>query len=165
MLSDTRSSIQHLSEWWRHGDRTTTSIVHLLNNLIVNVKIFFQWVPSHVNVCENEIIDYFTREGSHKDTTYGGCLTFSDIATRVKQDVSSSWKQAPVHERYEGNHPGAALLGAGSRRDETTLSRFRSGHTRDQRYVAGPKVYSPYPNCNVTQATPDHVLACIGWLP
>ncbi|GFU62242.1 hypothetical protein TNCV_4859571 [Trichonephila clavipes] len=42
---------------------------------------------------------------------HGGCLTFSKIVTRVKQDVSSSWKQPPVHEWYEGNHPGAALLG------------------------------------------------------
>ncbi|GFU56873.1 hypothetical protein TNCV_2437521 [Trichonephila clavipes] len=48
---------------------------------------------------------------------------------------------------------------------KTTVARFLSGHTRAQRYVAGPKVYPPYPNCNVTQATPAHVLACIGWLP
>ncbi|GFX91448.1 hypothetical protein TNCV_3545311 [Trichonephila clavipes] len=69
----------------------------------------------------------------------GGCITFSEIATRVKQDTSSSWKQAPIHEWYEGNHPGAALLGTGSSRDETTLARFRSGYTRAQRHVAGLK--------------------------
>ncbi|GFY09660.1 uncharacterized protein TNCV_381551 [Trichonephila clavipes] len=40
----------------------------------------------------------------------------------VKQDISSSWRQASVHEWYEGNRPGAVLLGTGSRRDETTLS-------------------------------------------
>ncbi|GFX89869.1 RNase H domain-containing protein [Trichonephila clavipes] len=27
--SDSRSSIQHLSEWWKRGDRTTTSMVQL----------------------------------------------------------------------------------------------------------------------------------------
>ncbi|PRD31434.1 UNVERIFIED_CONTAM: hypothetical protein NCL1_23570 [Trichonephila clavipes] len=58
------------------------------------------WVPSHVNVCENEIADGLTREGSHKNSMHGGCLVFSEIATRAKQDVSSSWKQAPVHEWY-----------------------------------------------------------------
>ncbi|GFU64546.1 hypothetical protein TNCV_304851 [Trichonephila clavipes] len=42
-------------------------------------------------------------------------FTFSEIATRVKQDISSSWRQAPIHERYEGNRPGAVLLGTGSR--------------------------------------------------
>ncbi|GFT67411.1 RNase H domain-containing protein [Trichonephila clavipes] len=103
-------------------------------------KVPQTWVPSHVNVCGNDIADGLTREGSHKNSMHGGCLTFSEIATRVKQDVSSSWKQVPVHEWYEGNHPGAALLEIGSRRDETTLARFRSGHTRVQRHVAGLKV-------------------------
>ncbi|GFX82227.1 hypothetical protein TNCV_33351 [Trichonephila clavipes] len=46
----------------------------------------------------------------------------------------------PVHEWYEGNSPGAALFGTSSRRDETTLAGFGSGHTRAQRHVAGLKV-------------------------
>ncbi|GFX15806.1 uncharacterized protein TNCV_1061281 [Trichonephila clavipes] len=91
----------------------------------------------------------------------GGCLIVSEIATRVEQDMSSSWKQAPVNEWYEGNHPGAALLGKGSRRDETTLARFLSGHTRAQRHVVGLKVYPSCQNCNETQAAPAHILACI----
>ncbi|GFV19180.1 uncharacterized protein TNCV_3223981 [Trichonephila clavipes] len=62
---------------------------------------------SHVNVCVNEIADGLNRQGSHKDSTRGGCLTFSEIVTRVKQDISSSWRQAPVHE---GNCPGAAEM-------------------------------------------------------
>ncbi|GFV79510.1 hypothetical protein TNCV_279651 [Trichonephila clavipes] len=67
-----------------------------------------------------------------------------------------------VHEWYEGNHPGAALLGTGSRRDETTLARFRRGHTRAQRHVSGLKVPPSCPSYNVTQAAPAHILACIG---
>ncbi|GFV95080.1 uncharacterized protein TNCV_3708761 [Trichonephila clavipes] len=54
-----------------------------------------EWVLLHVNVCATEIADGLAREDSHKDSMHGGCLTFSEIATRVKQDVSSSWKQAP----------------------------------------------------------------------
>ncbi|GFU20705.1 uncharacterized protein TNCV_3176431 [Trichonephila clavipes] len=117
--------------WWRHGDRTATNIVELLNSLSANVKIFFQWVSSHVNICENEIADGLAREGS---------LIFSEIATRVKQDISSSWRQAPVHEWYERNRPDVALLGTDSRREETTLARFRSGHTRAQRHLTDLKV-------------------------
>ncbi|GFU18193.1 uncharacterized protein TNCV_2033431 [Trichonephila clavipes] len=85
MLSDSRSSIQHLSEWWRHDDRRTTSIVQLLNSLSANVKIYFQRVPSHMNVCGNQITDGFVHEGSHEYSTLSGCLTFSEIATRVKR--------------------------------------------------------------------------------
>ncbi|GFV63900.1 RNase H domain-containing protein [Trichonephila clavipes] len=83
------------------------------------------WVPSHVN----ENADGLAREGIHKDSSHGGCLTFSEIATRVKHGISSYWRQALVHEWYEGNRPGAALLGTSSRRDETTLASLRSGHT------------------------------------
>ncbi|GFV32423.1 hypothetical protein TNCV_1677091 [Trichonephila clavipes] len=58
--------------------------------------------------------------------------------------------------------PAAALLGISSRVDEISLVRLRRGHTRAQRHVAGLKVYPPYPNFNVTQATSAHILACIG---
>ncbi|XP_071041216.1 ribonuclease H-like [Parasteatoda tepidariorum] len=68
ILSDSRSSIQHLSEWWRYGDRTTVNIVKLLNGLSHDIRIFFQWVPSHVNVFGNEIADGLAREGSHRHT-------------------------------------------------------------------------------------------------
>ncbi|GFT80937.1 uncharacterized protein TNCV_1935291 [Trichonephila clavipes] len=148
-LSDSQSSIQPLAEWWRHGDRTTTSIVQILNCLSVNVKIFFQWVPSHVNVCGIEIADALAREDSHKDSTHSGCLT-SEIYNWLKQDISFTWRQAPVHEWYEGNRPGASLLGT-SRRDEMIFARLRSGHTLAQRHMADLKVYPSCPNCNVTQ--------------
>ncbi|GFX68579.1 uncharacterized protein TNCV_1799921 [Trichonephila clavipes] len=124
ILSDSRSFTQHLSEWQRYGDRKTTGIVHHLNCLSANVKIFFQWVPSHVNVCEKDIADDLACENSFKDSTHGGYLTFSEIATRVKQDIGSSWRQSPVHKWYEGNHPGAALDGKSRARDEPLLLRF-----------------------------------------
>ncbi|GFU81355.1 hypothetical protein TNCV_1380231 [Trichonephila clavipes] len=60
----------------------------------------------------------------------------------------------PAPEWYEGNRPGAALLRTSSRRDETILEILRSGRTRTQMHVAGLKVYSHCPNCNVIQATP-----------
>ncbi|GFV67764.1 uncharacterized protein TNCV_4624441 [Trichonephila clavipes] len=96
------------------------------------------WLHNEVNVCGNEIADGLAREGSRKDSAHGGCLTFSEIATRVKQDISSSWRQAPVQKW------------------------LRSGHTRDQKHAVGLKVYPPCPNCNVTEAAPAHILDCIG---
>ncbi|GFT58767.1 hypothetical protein TNCV_4237241 [Trichonephila clavipes] len=66
-----------------------------------------------------------------------------------------------IHEWNEGNNPGAALLGIGSRRDETTFVRC-IGHTQDQWHLADLKVYPSCPNCNLTQAAPAHILASIG---
>ncbi|GFU40616.1 hypothetical protein TNCV_3230091 [Trichonephila clavipes] len=50
------------------------------------------------DICGNKIAHGLPSEGSHKDSTLGGCLTFSEIVIRVKQDTSYSWKQAPVHD-------------------------------------------------------------------
>ncbi|GFW46120.1 hypothetical protein TNCV_3277371 [Trichonephila clavipes] len=58
-------------------------------------------------------------------------------------------------------HDEAAMQDFGSE-SLTTLTRLRSGHTRDQRHVASLKVYPPCPNCNETQAAPAHILACFG---
>ncbi|GFS77449.1 hypothetical protein TNCV_4491301 [Trichonephila clavipes] len=75
-------------------DRTTASIAQLLNSLSA-IEIF-QRVQSHVNIFGSEIADGLACEGSHKNSTLDGCLAFSEIATRVKQDVGSSWKQADL---------------------------------------------------------------------
>ncbi|GFV16491.1 RNase H domain-containing protein [Trichonephila clavipes] len=99
----------------------TASIVQLLNILSAKVKIFLRWVPLNVNICGNQNADGLTRENGHKDSTHSGCLTFSEIATQVKQDIGFSCRQVPVHKWYEGNIPDAALLGTGSRREEPTL--------------------------------------------
>ncbi|GFU62063.1 hypothetical protein TNCV_4892821 [Trichonephila clavipes] len=71
--------------------------------------------------------------------------------------------EAPVHEWFEGNRLGAALLWTSSRRHETTLARLLSGHTRAQRHMAGLKVYSSCPNSNLTQAAPTDILTCSGY--
>ncbi|GFW51639.1 hypothetical protein TNCV_4213151 [Trichonephila clavipes] len=70
--------------------------------------------------------------------------------------------RCPVHECYEGNCPGAVLLGESNRRVETTLPRLHSGHTRVQWHEACLKVYPPCPNCKVTQTASIHILAFIG---
>ncbi|GFT44885.1 hypothetical protein TNCV_463001 [Trichonephila clavipes] len=67
--------------------------------------------------------------------------TCDQIAICVKQDISSSWRQAPIYEWYEGNRPGAALIGTSSWQDETILARLGSGLTQAQSHVAGFEVY------------------------
>ncbi|GFU21537.1 hypothetical protein TNCV_3827411 [Trichonephila clavipes] len=88
----------------------------------------------------------------------------SELATRVKQDASSSWKQTPVHEWYEGNHSGAALLGTNNRRDKNNLARGVSQWTYSSSTACGGglKVYPSCSNYNVTQVASAHILACFG---
>ncbi|GFV84748.1 hypothetical protein TNCV_4297301 [Trichonephila clavipes] len=84
-------------------------------------------------------------------------LLFQKLLHKSNEISDPLGSSTPIHV---GNHPGAALLGKGSKREETTFTRFRSGQTPAQRHVL--KV-SPCPNCNLTQAAPAHILACTSY--
>ncbi|GFT28079.1 hypothetical protein TNCV_644671 [Trichonephila clavipes] len=58
---------------------------------------------------------------------------------------------------------GAALIETSSKRDETILAGLCSDHTQAQTHVVAVKVYPLCLDCNVTQATPVHILACISY--
>ncbi|PRD28322.1 UNVERIFIED_CONTAM: Catalase [Trichonephila clavipes] len=87
--------------------------------------------------------DGLAHEGSHNNFTHSGCLSFSEMAMLIKQDINSSWSQAPVREWYEGNRTGVALFRSSSRRDETILDRLRIRHTRAQPHLVWPKKEFP----------------------
>ncbi|GFX04075.1 uncharacterized protein TNCV_3972241 [Trichonephila clavipes] len=48
IFSDSHSSLQHLYEWWKHGDRTTASIIQLLNSSSANA---LKWTYSSSTAC------------------------------------------------------------------------------------------------------------------
>ncbi|GFU93410.1 arrestin_N domain-containing protein [Trichonephila clavipes] len=58
---------------------------------------YFTVIGPHIDCMDEQylIVDGLAREGCHKDSTLGGCLTFSEFATRVKQDISSSSEAGP----------------------------------------------------------------------
>ncbi|GFW48503.1 hypothetical protein TNCV_1110621 [Trichonephila clavipes] len=73
----------------------------------------------------------------HLSNVWGISAVRVKIANQVKRDISFSGGQAPVHEWYEGNRSGAALIGASRRRDQAILLVWlRGGQTRAQRHVA-----------------------------
>ncbi|GFT53579.1 RNase H domain-containing protein [Trichonephila clavipes] len=102
------------------------------------IRYLYHSATAALNVCGNEIANDLAHEGSHKDSTHGGYLTFSEISTRIKQDISSSWRQASVHEWYERNRPHAAMIGASNRRDELIFARLRTECSRAQRVREPP---------------------------
>ncbi|GFU96210.1 probable RNA-directed DNA polymerase from transposon BS [Trichonephila clavipes] len=57
ILSDSRSSLQHLHNWTQVGDKTSISILHNLKLISKHHDVHFQWIPSHVDIFGNEQAD------------------------------------------------------------------------------------------------------------
>ncbi|GFV35362.1 RNase H domain-containing protein [Trichonephila clavipes] len=59
ILSDSRSAIQHLSNWQSVRDNVGASILTKLKRLSTSHQIHLQWIPSHIDLEGNEISDTF----------------------------------------------------------------------------------------------------------
>ncbi|GBN40014.1 hypothetical protein AVEN_262055-1 [Araneus ventricosus] len=62
ILSDSRSSIQHLKDWNNVGDRTGISILKLLRHIGVDHEVHLQRIPSHVDIYGNEVADNLAKQ-------------------------------------------------------------------------------------------------------
>ncbi|GFY06466.1 RNase H domain-containing protein [Trichonephila clavipes] len=136
ILCDSRSAIQHLSDWTNVGDKTSVSILKNLKELSQQHEIYFQWIPSHIGLFGNDTADLLAKE--------------------------ELWKTPPTHPWYNRQAPGGALSIKADRVVQTTISRLASGHIRGLSFNLGQKIYQNCTKCNLVQATPDHLLFCAG---
>ncbi|GBL93784.1 hypothetical protein AVEN_166814-1 [Araneus ventricosus] len=162
ILTDSRSSIQHLANWHRVRDNTGMNSLNKLKSLSVSYRIHLQWILSHVNIQGNEIADALAKAGSDDASMSSAPLTYLELFSRAKSRNKTIWLIPPVHHWYQGSRPGGCLSIDCSRRDQTTLTRFLSGHIRSLTFSDNSKCFEICPKCTAEQATPDHLLACLG---
>ncbi|GBM14075.1 hypothetical protein AVEN_209963-1 [Araneus ventricosus] len=79
ILTDSRSSIQHLANWHRVRDNTEMNILNKLKSLSVCYRIRLQWIPSHVNIQGNEIADALAKAGVDDASVLSAPLTYSQL--------------------------------------------------------------------------------------
>ncbi|GFV34688.1 RNase H domain-containing protein [Trichonephila clavipes] len=89
ILCDSRSAIQHLSDWTNVGDKTSVSIHKNLKELSQQHEIYFQWIPSHIGLFGNDTADLLAKEGVTENLMQapGGALSIK--ADRVVQTTIS----------------------------------------------------------------------------
>ncbi|GFS81206.1 RNase H domain-containing protein [Trichonephila clavipes] len=99
ILTDSRSSIQHLSNWPAIGDRTSSSILHLFQQLSDRHPIHLQRVPSHVGLLGNEIADDLVKTATSNpvDPEDHMVLTSTEIYSMAKELICRTWVVRPVH--------------------------------------------------------------------
>ncbi|GBO24908.1 hypothetical protein AVEN_193595-1 [Araneus ventricosus] len=79
ILTDSRSSIQHLSIWHRVRDNTGMNILNKLKSLSVSYRIHLQWIPSHVNIQGIEIADALAKAGADDASVPSAPLTYLEL--------------------------------------------------------------------------------------
>ncbi|CAL1275467.1 unnamed protein product [Larinioides sclopetarius] len=68
----------------------------------------------------------------------------------------------PKHPWYQCSQPGGSLAQGFNRQEQTILARFRSGHLKSMKFSEGSKNFKICTNCSSEQASPYHVLECLG---
>ncbi|GFX51273.1 RNase H domain-containing protein [Trichonephila clavipes] len=64
ILSDSRSAIQHLSNWQSVRDNVGVSILTKFKRLSTSHQIHLQWIPYHIDLERNEIADTLAKTGA-----------------------------------------------------------------------------------------------------
>ncbi|GBM61288.1 hypothetical protein AVEN_253037-1 [Araneus ventricosus] len=109
ILTDSRSSIQHLVNWHRVRDNTGMNILSKLKSLSVSYRIHLQWIPSHVNIQGNEIADALAKAGADDASVPSAPITYLELFSRAKSRNKTIWLIPPVHHWYRGSRPGGCL--------------------------------------------------------
>ncbi|GFV48976.1 RNase H domain-containing protein [Trichonephila clavipes] len=154
ILTDSRSSIQHLSNWPSIGDSTSRSIPHLFQRLSDRHPIHLQWVPSHIGLLGDEVADDLAKAAISNpvDPEDHMVLTLTEIYSRAKELICRTWVVPPVHPRYFQRHPGSTISFKSSRSYETAFSRFSTGHLRCMNFEGGKRSFPICPKCNISQS-------------
>ncbi|GBM49559.1 hypothetical protein AVEN_1889-1 [Araneus ventricosus] len=123
------------------------NILNKLKSLSVSYRIHLQWIPSHVNIQGKEIADALAKAGNDDASVPSAALTYLELFSRAKSRNKTIWIIPPVHHRYQGSLPGGCLSIDCSRRDQTTLTRFLSGHIRSLTFSDISKCFEICPKC------------------
>ncbi|GBM48990.1 hypothetical protein AVEN_55202-1 [Araneus ventricosus] len=150
--------------WHLHSSKEYSgmNILNKLKSLSVSYRIHLQWIPSHVNIQGDEIADALAKAGADDASVPSAPLSYLELFSRAKGRNKTIWLIPSVHHWYQGSRPGGCLSIDCSRRYQTTITRFLSGHIRSLTFSDNSKCFKTCPKCTAEQATPDHILACLG---
>lgn len=143
-------------------DFVGVTILNKLIRLSLSHQIHLQWIPSHVDLEGNEIADTLAKAGAGEASIPAAPLTFTEIHSKIKHMNRTTWIVPPVHHWYQYPRPGGSLAQGFNRQEQTTLARFRSGHLQTLKFIEGSRSFENCTHCSNEQASPDHILACLG---
>ncbi|GFU53368.1 RNase H domain-containing protein [Trichonephila clavipes] len=160
ILSDSRSAIQHFSNWHKADDNTGVDILRKLKHLSSSREIHLQLVLLHVNIASNEIANSVAKDKAAQHTMNSAALTYSELHSTYINSKQTTIP--PAHHWYEAKRPGGSLF-VSMRQEGTNYSdSFSEWPLRTWTFRDGNKVFPTCVRCSASQASPEHILDCLG---
>ncbi|GFT75708.1 probable RNA-directed DNA polymerase from transposon BS [Trichonephila clavipes] len=90
--TNSKSSIQYLSNWRNIGDRIRLNIIDNVKTYSTHNDIHLLWIPSHVELYFNDIADELAKEGSNDPIDSSDLLTCNGIYSKdFPHKISLRW--------------------------------------------------------------------------
>ncbi|KAL0849736.1 hypothetical protein ABMA28_011694 [Loxostege sticticalis] len=96
LLCDSKSALQHLIKCTSgaRGIPIAYCILRLFSQACMNGKnIKMQWIPSHINLVGNEVVDNAARNAIYEGISVDRVPFFTDFLQDVKQECATMWKE------------------------------------------------------------------------
>ncbi|GBN43429.1 hypothetical protein AVEN_119218-1 [Araneus ventricosus] len=131
---------------------------------ILNMKIKHEQHDLKMSIMAEKLnlLNVLKIEGSSHPIPSSSEITFLELFSRKKTQNKAEWLVPPSHHWYKGRKPGLSLSFPCDRQSSTCLSQLASGHLNCLTYSEGNKIYTPCPKCQQHQASPQHILDCLG---
>ena len=165
ILTDSLSSLQSLAD--KHSQHPTVrKLQHDLDALFSTGRtVAFFWIPSHVGIQGNELVDRLAKAASAKPPEPIR-LHYTDWFPVIREVIQQRW--AADWRRHRGlltrvrDTPGPWASNISPRRAEVVVNRLRSGHTwLTHNYLMDNAVLEPppiCPMCDSARLTVQHLL-------
>ena len=135
IYSDTISVLQSL-KYTKLENSLIVKIFNKLNSLIQSKKVIFCWIPSHIGIQGNDKADSLAKAAISMTPDKNIKTPYTDLKPKIKQIVTKKWQQLwdenPRNKLFQIRPilKEKKLDPNNTRREETTLTRLRIGHTR-----------------------------------
>ncbi|CAK1590632.1 unnamed protein product [Parnassius mnemosyne] len=142
ILTDSKSALQHLARCTSNfrGTPIAYSILKSIDSLTKkNVTVVLQWIPAHIGLVGNEVVDRLAKEASSDGILRRYLPFFADFLYKVKERCDTLWKEyfnersltkAIWYKTIQPNLSRSSWVDKANmgRTDIVTALRLRSGH-------------------------------------
>ncbi|GFV13967.1 RNase H domain-containing protein [Trichonephila clavipes] len=110
IVLDSRSALQHFSDWPSVNDEASVSI-QVKPRMISQIHdVHLQRIPSQVNIRGNEIPDRLAiKRVVRNKTATGISFTYQELYFNGRSKLNLIWRVPPTHQCYTGTSPGSLL--------------------------------------------------------